>query len=105
MRKRHLFTLLFLSTLVGMTSCDDSFLDQTVTTDLDETTVFADSTYTSGFLSQIYSDVGFDVDMTALVISMVAEKVDYRLLVTKLNRVKSRLPLQVRPLQQALLML
>lgn len=39
MRKRHLFTLLFLSTLVGMTSCDDSFLDQTVTTDLDETTV------------------------------------------------------------------
>ena len=63
MRKRHLFTLLFLSTLVGMTSCDDSFLDQTVTTDLDETTVFADSTYTSGFLSQIYSDVGFDVDI------------------------------------------
>lgn len=46
-----------------VTSCsDNNFLDQTQTTDLNQETVFADSTYTSGFLNQIYSDVGFDTD-------------------------------------------
>lgn len=35
-------------------------LEQVETTDLDQETVFADSTYTAGFLSQIYVDVGYD---------------------------------------------
>ena len=35
-------------------------LEQVETTDLDQGTVFADSTYTAGFLSQIYVDVGYD---------------------------------------------
>ncbi|MDD4992847.1 MAG: RagB/SusD family nutrient uptake outer membrane protein [Paludibacter sp.] len=44
-------------------SCEDkSFLDETVTTDLNADVVFADSTYTVGFLSGIYTDVGFDTD-------------------------------------------
>lgn len=36
-------------------------LEQIETTDLDRETVFADSAYTAGFLSQIYVDVGYDV--------------------------------------------
>lgn len=35
-------------------------LEQVETTDLDQGTVFTDSTYTAGFLSQIYVDVGYD---------------------------------------------
>lgn len=44
-----------------ITSCSDNFLSETETTDLDRETVFADSTYTSGFLTQIYVDIGYDV--------------------------------------------
>lgn len=40
-------------------SCTDN-LEQIETTDLDKETVFSDSTYTSGFLSQIYVDIGYD---------------------------------------------
>ena len=40
-------------------SCSDGYLDETVTTDLDEDKVFTDSAYTAGFLSQIYVDIGF----------------------------------------------
>ena len=36
-------------------------LEQVETTDLDRESVFADSAYTAGFLSQIYVDVGYDV--------------------------------------------
>lgn len=36
-------------------------LEQVETTDLDKETVFADSSYTSGFLSQIYVNLGYDV--------------------------------------------
>ena len=36
-------------------------LEQIETTDLDRESVFADSAYTAGFLSQIYVDVGYDV--------------------------------------------
>ena len=49
--------------LLAMVSCQDSFLDQTATTDLNEETVFADSAYAAGFLTQIYSSIGFDVDI------------------------------------------
>ena len=49
--------------LLAMASCQDSFLDQTATTDLNEETVFADSAYAAGFLTQIYSSIGFDVDI------------------------------------------
>ena len=44
-----------------MCACSDNFLNETETTDLDRETVFADSTYTSGFLTQIYVDIGYDV--------------------------------------------
>ena len=41
-------------------SCNSAdFLDETETTDLDETTVFSDSTYTTAFLSDIYTSIGF----------------------------------------------
>ena len=50
-------------TLYLASSCaDKSFLDETQTTDLSRETVFADSTYTAGFLNQIYVDIGFDTD-------------------------------------------
>lgn len=56
-------SLLWLSLLgLGVASCDGSFLDQTATNDLNEAVVFGDSTYASGFLTQIYTDVGFDTD-------------------------------------------
>lgn len=43
-------------------SCQkENFLDKTVSTDLNEETVFADSAYTMDFLSGIYSDIGFEV--------------------------------------------
>lgn len=38
---------------------DGGFLDQTTTSNLDENTVFSDSTLTMNFLSQIYSNIGF----------------------------------------------
>lgn len=44
-------------------SCEDKgFLDETATTDLNVDVVFSDSTYTAGFLTGIYTDVGFDTD-------------------------------------------
>ncbi|MBQ8452274.1 MAG: RagB/SusD family nutrient uptake outer membrane protein [Prevotella sp.] len=46
----------------GLVSCNDDYLDQTVITDLNEDVIFADSTYASGFLTQIYTDIGFDTD-------------------------------------------
>ncbi|WP_116789224.1 RagB/SusD family nutrient uptake outer membrane protein [Flavobacterium psychrotrophum] len=52
-------TLLIILVLQSMVSCSKDFLDQTVTTDLDEATVFADSTYTTAFLSDIYTQIGF----------------------------------------------
>lgn len=48
--------------MIGMLSfsaCSDS-LEKVETTDLDFESVFTDSTYTAGFLSQIYVDVGYD---------------------------------------------
>ncbi len=61
MRKNKV--LLWLSFLfLGIASCDSSFLDQTSTSDLDEKVVFGDSTYASGFLTNIYTSIGFDTD-------------------------------------------
>lgn len=48
--------------MLGLASCDSSYLDQTATTDLNEDVVFGDSTYATGFLTQIYADIGFDSD-------------------------------------------
>lgn len=47
---KSLTLLLFLGTVA---SCNDSFLDQTQTSDLNRETVFADSTYTANFLTGI----------------------------------------------------
>lgn len=46
---------------MAFSSCSDDFLGETETTDLDQATVFADSTYTADFLNQIYVDIGFDI--------------------------------------------
>lgn len=55
---------LFLFTVSGwiISSCSDDFLDETETTDLSREVVFADSTLTAGFLTQIYVDIGFDTN-------------------------------------------
>jgi starch-binding outer membrane protein, SusD/RagB family len=46
-----------------MLACQDaSFLDDTQTTNLNEGTVFADSTYATQFFFGIYEDIGFDSD-------------------------------------------
>lgn len=45
--------------LLTLSSCQDDFLDQTVTTDLNEKVVFSDSSYTSAFLTDIYTGIGF----------------------------------------------
>ncbi|SEN48299.1 Starch-binding associating with outer membrane [bacterium A37T11] len=46
--------------IFSLLSCGkQGFLDQTVTSDLNEDLVFSDSTYTSQFLSDIYVDIGF----------------------------------------------
>ena len=62
MRKRKLLFPLLLSALL-LAACNDSFLDQTATTDLNEESVFADSAYATGFLTEIYADIGFDTDL------------------------------------------
>ncbi|MCD7973145.1 MAG: RagB/SusD family nutrient uptake outer membrane protein [Candidatus Azobacteroides sp.] len=61
---KNLFYLFLLVLMGGVISCNDSFLDETVTTDLDYETVFSDSTYTSDFLTEIYADIGFDTDLS-----------------------------------------
>jgi len=55
--------LLLLLSMLSLASCNDSFLDQTATTDLNEESVFADSAYATGFLTEIYADIGFDTDL------------------------------------------
>lgn len=49
--------------LIGAVSCSESgFLDETQTTDLNREAIFSDSTYTAGFLTEIYREIGFDTD-------------------------------------------
>ncbi len=62
MRKNITMVMLSLG-LLGISSCNDNFLDQTATTDLNEKVVFADSAYAAGFLTQIYHDIGFDTEI------------------------------------------
>lgn len=60
--KRKSCYLLLSAAVAVLAACDGDYLDQTVITDLNEEVVFADSTYASGFLTQIYTDIGFDTD-------------------------------------------
>lgn len=50
-------TCLMITLMLGCN--EEGFLDQTEVTDLNEQTVFADSTYTMNFLTSIYTDVGY----------------------------------------------
>ena len=62
---KHKCYLLWLIVLSGISlaSCSDSnFLDETETSDLTTDVIFSDSTYTAGFLLEIYRDIGFDTD-------------------------------------------
>ncbi|MDR1121921.1 MAG: RagB/SusD family nutrient uptake outer membrane protein [Dysgonamonadaceae bacterium] len=60
MKNKLLLLILFVGVIA---SCNDaSFLDETETTDLDTDVIFSDSTYTVGFLTEIYRDIGFDTD-------------------------------------------
>jgi hypothetical protein len=60
--KCYLLGLIILSGII-FSSCDgSSFLDETATTDLTTDVIFSDSTYTVGFLSEIYREIGFDTD-------------------------------------------
>lgn len=61
---KSIFYSLFLLLMLGISvSCEENnFLDETATTDLNIDVVFSDSTYTVGFLTEIYRDVGFDTD-------------------------------------------
>ena len=60
--KSH-YLIYFFLTIGCLSSCSkQGFLDETETTDLDESKVFADSTYTTAFLSDIYTQVGFSSD-------------------------------------------
>ena len=77
--KLHMKSLMLLLFLGTVASCNDSFLDQTQTSDLNRETVFADSTYTANFLTGIYTDIGFDGHTFWLMV------VGCKALVTKLN--------------------
>ena len=58
--KRIIYPVIVLMGIWFMVSCNSAdFLDETVTTDLDEATVFSDSTYTTAFLTDIYTSIGF----------------------------------------------
>lgn len=59
MKKIYLFIMICFLAAV-MASCkEEKFLDETEITDLSEETVFADSSYTTSFLFDIYRDIGF----------------------------------------------
>lgn len=59
---KNIFYSLFMIMVVwgGFSCSDTSFLDETVTTDLDYEKIFADSTLTEGFLVEIYRQIGLD---------------------------------------------
>lgn len=62
MRNKVLIFFIPLCLLLGVSCSEKGFLDETVTTDLNRDVVFSDSTYTAGFLNEIYSQIGFDTD-------------------------------------------
>lgn len=60
MIKRCFPVFVLIATVIASASCKkDGFLAATTTTNLDEQTVFTDSSRTVGFLANIYSSVGF----------------------------------------------
>lgn len=58
--KKVVFLCLFIAGTFAISSCTSN-LEQVETINLDRETVFADSAYTARFLSQIYTNVGYDV--------------------------------------------
>ncbi|MEO5889948.1 MAG: RagB/SusD family nutrient uptake outer membrane protein [Ferruginibacter sp.] len=56
------FACIMLTILFGTSCKKDGFLDQTVTSSLNETTTFSDSANTMGFLNNIYTNIGFSSD-------------------------------------------
>ncbi|HEY1200526.1 MAG TPA: RagB/SusD family nutrient uptake outer membrane protein [Niastella sp.] len=63
MKKLAIPALLFFGLVAVLSSCKKtSFLDQTVTSSLDETTTFADSSNAMQFLNNIYVNIGFATD-------------------------------------------
>lgn len=89
--KLYVKSLLLLLLLGTAVSCNDSFLDQTQTSDLNRETVFADSTYTANFLTGIYTDIGFDINFNRWTYLWLMAVV-YKVLAMKLNFIL-RLPL------------
>ncbi|RYE19778.1 MAG: RagB/SusD family nutrient uptake outer membrane protein [Sphingobacteriales bacterium] len=60
MKKFYIPFILCTLMISVLVSCKKGgFLEQTVTTNLSEETIFADSAYTEGFLANIYADIGF----------------------------------------------
>ncbi|MGQ8338262.1 RagB/SusD family nutrient uptake outer membrane protein [Sunxiuqinia sp. A32] len=58
--KKIIYPILLISGMWLLASCESKdFLDETETTDLDAMTVFSDSTYTTAFLTDIYTGIGF----------------------------------------------
>lgn len=78
MRNKTLLFFLSCIFIIGGVSCtDSSFLDETLTTDLDREVVFSDSTYTAGFLTDIYTSIGFDTDPDRFSITAFGITTDY----------------------------
>ncbi|RYY59863.1 MAG: RagB/SusD family nutrient uptake outer membrane protein [Chitinophagaceae bacterium] len=62
MRKSLLLPMMITLSCVILSCSKNNFLDQTVTSSLNEETTFSDSTNSLAFLSQIYVDMGFSQD-------------------------------------------
>ena len=63
MKNKHYLLWLIILFGINLASCSDSsFLDETETSDLTTDIIFSDSTYTVGFLSEIYREIGFDTN-------------------------------------------
>jgi hypothetical protein len=62
MNKNAFFLLILVGTATIPACKKVGFLDQTVTTSLDETTTFTDSSNAMQFLNNIYSNIGFATD-------------------------------------------
>jgi len=63
MKKSAIFLLILFVLAAAIPACKKSgFLDQTVTTSLDETSTFKDSSNAMMFLNNIYSNIGFATD-------------------------------------------
>src|SRR6516164_2136493 len=62
--KKLAIAVLLISALMALTTAckKNSFLDQTVTSSLDENSTFSDSSNAMQFLNNIYIDIGFATD-------------------------------------------